>query len=95
LEKFSLPTIAAQRTRLSDLVDLIAASTFALERALGDGDADHPVGSWMQVSIEEHLKHIDAHLTAWQCGDRSEDHLSHILCRAAAACALNYRCISD
>jgi hypothetical protein len=48
----------------------------------------HPAGSWMSENIAEQLKHIESHITAELCGDHAEDHLAHIVCRAAIAFAL-------
>ena len=80
-------------TRKDDLAAVINAAVCALNDALRDGDrgGKHPPGSWKAETVEEQLKHVEAHVTAYQCGDRSEDHLSRIVCRAAIAVALRYR----
>jgi len=71
----------------SDFLALLSAAESALIAALHEGNGKHPPGSWRAETVDEQLKHIEAHVTAYQCGERSEDHLAHILCRAAIAVA--------
>jgi hypothetical protein len=74
-----------------DFGDLIQAAIAAMARATRDGERGGKSGTWVTETIEHQLRRIGAHITAYQCGDRNEDHLSHILCRAAIACALHDR----
>lgn len=80
----------AERTEKEEFAIVRHAASEAIFVALQDGkkDGKHGPCSFLEESIEHQLKHIEAHITAYQCGDRSEDHLSHIVCRAAMACAL-------
>ena len=81
------------RSRAQDYIHLLAATNRAISRALADGDrnAKHAPGSWIKETMDEQLKHIEAHITQYECGDRNEDHLAHIVCRAAIAFALRER----
>lgn len=78
------------RTRNHDYCDFLNAAVDALNIATSDGDRNgkHYPGEWMTESIDEQIRHIEAHVIAYICGDSHEDHLSHILCRAAIAVAL-------
>ncbi|HKD77360.1 MAG TPA: dATP/dGTP diphosphohydrolase domain-containing protein [Ktedonobacterales bacterium] len=79
-----------ERTWEDDFTVLLNPAIEALDDALRDGDrgGKHPPGSWRSGTAEEQMQHIAAHLYAYYHGDRSEDHLGHILCRAAIAIAL-------
>jgi len=82
--------VTIKRKRAQDFLELMTAANRAISRALADGDrgGKHPPGSWMEESIDEQLKHIEAHIARHDGGERSEDHLAHIVCRAAIAFAL-------
>jgi hypothetical protein len=77
-----------KNTLLRDVFDLGVAAQTAVNSSLFDGFSKHPPGSWREGTIGDQLKRIEAHITQYQCGDRSEDHLAHIVCRAAIAFAL-------
>jgi hypothetical protein len=83
----------AEWTRREDFAALLTAAAEAISDALDDGERSvkHGGGSWPIETVDEQLRHIEAQITAWQCGDRNEDHLSHIVCRAAIAYALRER----
>ena len=87
----------AEWTRREDFAALLHAAACAINDAIrdGDGDGKHEAGSWMSETIEHQLKHIEAHITAVQCGDRNEDHLAHLVFRAAIAFALRQRGSGD
>lgn len=78
-------------TRDREYAAVTQAAIRALEKAMADGKADgkHAPGSYREESIEHQMRHIEAHITAYQCGDRSEDHLGHIVCRSVMAYALD------
>jgi hypothetical protein len=38
--------------------------------------------NWRKVPPKEHLNHLLVHAFAWMAGDTSDEHLSHIMCRA-------------
>lgn len=80
----------AMRTRIDDFRDLMQVAAEALGKALDDGDAGgkHPPGSWCEESVANQIDHLSDHLHSLLHGDTSEDHLSHIICRAVMARAL-------
>jgi hypothetical protein len=70
--------------RTDDLAELAAAAIGALNLALRDGDAHHPAGSWKRETAENHLDHLYRHALCMVHGfEPGEDHLTHIVCRAA------------
>jgi hypothetical protein len=38
--------------------------------------------NWRKIPAREHWNHMVIHGFAWLAGDKSDDHLSHIMCRA-------------
>jgi len=76
-------------TKEDDFIRLLGISADAIHTAMRDGDNKHDPGEWMTQTVEEQIKHIEGHIMQYQMGDRSEDHLAHLLCRAAIACALS------
>lgn len=56
---------------------------------LTSGAAKHPNETWRDIPAEEHLARAMRHILKYCDGDRLEEHLSHIACRAlmALACA--------
>ena len=84
-------TQMAEWTRKEDFAALLHTAACAINDALHDGESKHGPGSWMRETVEEQFRHIEAHITQYQYGDRSEDHLTHIVCRAVIAYALRER----
>ncbi len=41
--------------------------------------------NWRRIPVREHLNHLLIHTYAYLAGDRSDEHLSHIMCRATFA----------
>lgn len=37
--------------------------------------------NWRSIPIADHYNHAVRHLVLWHSGDRSEDHISHAICR--------------
>jgi hypothetical protein len=70
-----------------DLVD--PAAMFALAQVLAAGATKYGVDNWRQIDTADHLNHALAHIYAYLAGDRQDDHLSHALCRAMFAYAVN------
>jgi len=60
----------------------MTAAAQGLRQALSDGDKSHAPGSWQTDLLGEHINHLRAHLNRLQAGEFTEEHLSHIVCRA-------------
>lgn len=69
------------------LVDPLAF--FEMCKVLDEGDKKyrHLGGweNWRNIPIAEHLNHMIIHAYAYLAGDTSDEHLSHIMCRAMFA----------
>lgn len=66
-----------------DLVD--APALFEMTGVLYTGAKKYGEDNWRQISVEDHLNHLIAHAYAYLSGDRTDDHLSNIMCRATFA----------
>ena len=66
-----------------DLVDANALA--AIAAVLKQGADKYGAGNWRALEIEAHLNHLIMHAYAYLAGDTSDDHLSHIGCRALFA----------
>lgn len=60
---------------------------FAMARVMHEAAEKYgpPEGNWRKISIEDHLNHMISHAYAYLAGDRSDDHLAHMACRAMGA----------
>lgn len=70
-----------------DLVDPLAM--FEMCKVLKEGfDKYGDDENWRNIPIRDHLNHMLIHTYAYLAGDQSDEHLSHIMCRAmfAQAC---------
>lgn len=66
-----------------DLID--AKALFKMAEVLHEGAKKYGEDNWRLIPIEEHLNHMIMHAYAYLAGDRSDEHLSHIMCRATFA----------
>lgn len=66
-----------------DLVD--APALFEMTGVLYTGARKYGEDNWRRISVEDHLNHLIAHAYAYLAGDRGDDHLSNIMCRAMFA----------
>ena len=66
-----------------DLID--AKAMFEMAKVLDHGAKKYGPGNWRLIDIEDHLNHLLMHTYAYLAGDRTDEHLSHILCRATFA----------
>lgn len=66
-----------------DLVD--GKAMFAMTSVLHEGAEKYGENNWRLIEIPDHLNHLIMHAYAWLSGDRTDDHLSHALCRAMFA----------
>lgn len=67
----------------------LAGALLEVAEVLTSGAAKHPNETWRSIPPEEHLARAMRHILKYSDGDRLEEHLSHIACRAlmALACA--------
>ena len=54
----------------------------ALAETLQIGASRYARDNWRKIPAEEHANHMMIHWYAWLSGDRSDDHLAHLFCRA-------------
>lgn len=69
-----------------DLID--GPALFNMAKVLKDGADNYGENNWRKISIEDHLNHLIMHAYAYLAGDKSDEHLSHIMCRAMFAQAV-------
>ena len=55
---------------------------FALAEVLQEGAQKYARGNWKSIPAEEHFNHMLIHALAYLCGDRQDNHLGHMFCRA-------------
>jgi len=72
-----------------DLID--GPALFSMAAVLHEGAEKYGANNWRLISVEDHLNHLIMHAYAYLSGDRSDGHLSHIMCRSmfAQGVALN------
>lgn len=66
-----------------DLID--AKAMFEMAKVLDHGAKKYGANNWRLIPVEDHLNHLLMHAYAYLAGDRTDDHLSHALCRATFA----------
>lgn len=88
------PTVTNERGAMQsglpyrfDLVD--GESLFKMAGVLSTGADKYGANNWHGIPVEDHLNHLIAHAYAWLAGDHSDDHLSHVMCRAMFAQAVD------
>lgn len=69
-----------------DLID--PKALFAMAAVLHEGAEKYGEDNWRLIDIRDHLNHAMMHINAYLAGDTSDDHLSHLLCRATFACGV-------
>ena len=69
-----------------DLVD--GKAMFKMCAVLHQGAEKYGANNWRLVDVDDHLNHLIMHAYAYLSGDRSDEHLSHIMCRAMFAQAV-------
>lgn len=70
-----------------DLFD--GPSMFKMAEVLHTGAEKYGADNWRGIDVESHLNHLIAHAYAYLSGDTSDDHLSHVMCRAMFAQAVD------
>lgn len=66
-----------------DLFD--GPSMFKMAEVLHTGAEKYGENNWRKIVVADHLNHLIAHAYAFLAGDESDDHLSHVMCRAMFA----------
>lgn len=66
-----------------DLID--GPALFEMAAVLHDGAEKYGANNWRKIDVEDHLNHLIMHAYAWLSGDRTDEHLSHIMCRSMFA----------
>lgn len=66
-----------------DLLD--PGAMFEMTKVLEEGTHKYQENNWHNISVKEHLNHMLIHTYAYLAGDLSDEHLSHIMCRAMFA----------
>jgi len=66
-----------------DLID--AKALFATAAVLHEGAEKYAPGNWRLIPVRDHLNHLLMHVYAYLDGDRTDEHLSHAVCRAIFA----------
>lgn len=74
----------------TDLIDPIALLEMAKVLKEGADKYDkYGKENWRNIPVHEHLNHMIIHAYAYLAGDTSDEHLSHIMCRAMFAQAVD------
>jgi hypothetical protein len=66
-----------------DLID--GRALFEMAQVLDHGAKKYGENNWRLIPIHDHLNHLIMHAYAYLAGDQTDEHLSHILCRATFA----------
>ncbi len=66
-----------------DLID--GAALFEMAKVLHEGAVKYGEDNWRKIDVTDHLNHLIMHAYAYLSGDRTDEHLSHIMCRATFA----------
>lgn len=69
-----------------DLLD--PKAMFEMTKVLHEGAQKYGEDNWRLIDVADHLNHMLIHAYAYLAGDTSDEHLSHILCRAMFAQAV-------
>jgi hypothetical protein len=56
-----------------------------MAKVLSEGAEKYGEQNWRKIDIPDHLNHLLMHTYAYLAGDTTDEHLSHILCRATFA----------
>lgn len=66
-----------------DLVD--GPAVLSMAAVLAEGAEKYGANNWRNIPVEDHLNHLIVHAYAYLSGDTSDEHLSHVMCRAMFA----------
>jgi hypothetical protein len=68
---------------------------FEMCKVLKEGADKYGAENWRFIPIEDHLNHMLIHAYAYLAGDKSDEHLSHIMCRALFAQGVAVQSVED
>lgn len=90
------PTTTNERGGSQSLVevrfDLIDGSAmFEMAKVLHQGAIKYGEDNWRLIEVNDHLNHLLMHTYAYLAGDKTDEHLSHILCRATFALGVSLK----
>jgi hypothetical protein len=81
--------LGAGQSKLDARFDLIdGPALFEMAQVLDYGAKKYGDNNWRGIKVEDHLNHLIMHAYAYLSGDESDNHLSHIMCRAMFAQAV-------
>jgi hypothetical protein len=63
---------------------------FKIAETLYEGSLKYETDNWKKIPIDIHLGRCVQHIYAYLANDKTEDHLSHALCRLMFATAIHY-----
>lgn len=63
---------------------------FKIAEVLYQGSLKYETDNWRKIPIDIHLGRSIQHIYAYLAKDKTEDHLSHALCRLMFAAAMHY-----
>lgn len=74
----------AKQSAVAGRFDLIPPiAMFELAQVMEYGARKYSPRNWEGISVDDHLNHALQHIFAYMAGDRSDNHLSHLLARSA------------
>jgi len=81
--------VGAKQSHLPCRFDLIdGPALFEMAHVLYEGAEKYGANNWRGIPVEDHLNHLIMHAYAYLAGDRTDEHLSHIMCRSMFAQAV-------
>jgi hypothetical protein len=79
----------ASQSKTEYLLTAIDPSTLlAVGAVMAQGERKYGPDNWRRIDVGDHINHALVHLVAWLAGDRQDDHLTHAICRAIFAHAV-------
>ncbi len=66
-----------------DLID--GPALFEMAKVLHVGAVKYGENNWRKIDVPSHLNHLIMHSYAYLAGDKTDEHLSHIMCRSMFA----------
>ena len=84
-ERETLPN-GAQQSQLAERYALLPPEAKRrLAKVLAYGARKYSDNNWHGIPLKSHLNHLIRHVIEYLAGDKTEDHLGHVICRAAMA----------